>query len=653
MQSDQKKKNSSVKKTETSNVSTKKSKKTAAPFPVAGIGASAGGLEAIKLLLRHLPDNTGIAYVIVQHLAPHFESILPKLLEKETRMKVHKVEDKIPLKPNEIFVIPPDTYMDIVDGHLTLFPRESKRGIFLPIDYFFKKLAKLYCNKAIGILLSGTGSDGTQGFKDIKAEGGITFAQDETAAFTGMPRSAVDSGFVDFILPVDKIAAELNDIIRHPYTSLSEADLQTADEKELRRILVILLNKKGIDFSLYKQTTVNRRILRRMALNHKKNLQDYIQTLREEDKEVEQLYQDLLINVTNFFRDPLVFLALRKKVLPQVFKERKAGETVRIWVSGCASGEEAYSFAITIFEYTTKNAISVPFQVFATDLNPLAIAKARTGIYSPGSVENVSPELLKKYFLPTEGNFQVIKSIRDVCVFATHNMLSDPPFSRMDIVSCQNVMIYFEPNLQQKVLKTFHYALNPNGFLLLGKSETIGSNTDLFAHPDKELKVYTKKNGGGHFDLDFSYPNTRNYHQKNADTVILNKEKTSEVDIQKLSDNILLTQYVPASVVVNSELMIQRFHGATSRFLEPAQGKASLNVLKMLREDLVLELRSLIYKAKKEKVSAEKNGIEVHTNNHAETVNLEVIPLLAASAEPYFLILFKGGPEKPAGYKNG
>lgn len=619
----------------------KSSKKDHRQFPVAAIGASAGGLEAIKIFLQNLPGNTGIAYVIVQHLSPHYESILPKLLEKETKMKVHKVEDEMPLQVNEIYVIPPDTYMNIVDGHLTLFPRENKQGIFLPIDFFFKNLARLYKHKAIGILLSGTGSDGTEGFKDIKAEGGITFAQDGSAAFTGMPRSAVDSGFVDFVLPVQKIAAELNDILKHPYTSLSESDLQTANEKEMRRILVILLNQKGIDFSLYKQTTVNRRILRRMALSHKKRLEDYTEMLRVDNKEVEQLYQDLLINVTSFFRDQSMFQALREKILPQLLKDRNTTDTIRIWISGCATGEEAYSFAITVFDYLYQNKLTVPFQVFATDLNPLAIERARTGIYHPGALENVSPELLQKYFMAIEGNFQIIKSIRDVCVFATHNMLTDPPFSRMDVVSCQNVLIYFEPGLQQKVIKTFHYALKSQGYLLLGKSETIGSQTDLFGQTEKEVKVYTKNNGAGHFNLDFSFPASRSYRPAPPNSNTLNKETASQTDVGKLSDNILLTQYVPASVVVNSELLIQRFHGATSRFLQPAQGKASLNLLKMLREDLVLELRSLLYKVRNEKVAAEKKAVQMQNGNRTDLVDLEVVPLLASSAEPYFLILFK------------
>lgn len=285
----------------------------AAPFPIAGIGASAGGLEALRTFLENLPDDTGIAYVIVQHLSPDHESILPELLEKKTAMPVHKVEDRMAINSNNIYVIPPNTYMSIIDGHLTLSPRVNKTGAFLPIDFFFKNLASIYQNKAIGILLSGTGSDGTIGFKDIKAEGGITFAQDDSADFSGMPKSAIDAGFVDFILSPDRIAKELNDILKQPYTALPSINIPPENETELRRVLIILHNKKGVDFSLYKQTTINRRILRRMALNRKKNLEEYAQILREDDAEVNQLYQDLLINVTTFFRDDTIFQALKKR----------------------------------------------------------------------------------------------------------------------------------------------------------------------------------------------------------------------------------------------------------------------------------------------------------------------------------------------------
>ncbi len=628
----------------------------AAPFPIAGIGASAGGLEALRTFLENLPDDTGIAYVIVQHLSPDHESILPELLNKKTSMPVHKVEDRMAINSNNIYVIPPNTYMSIIDGHLTLSPRVNKTGAFLPIDFFFKNLASIYQNKAIGILLSGTGSDGTIGFKDIKAEGGITFAQDDSADFSGMPKSAIDAGFVDFILSPDRIAKELNDILKQPYTALPSINIPPENETELRRVLIILHNKKGVDFSLYKQTTINRRILRRMALNRKKNLEEYAQILREDDAEVNQLYQDLLINVTTFFRDDTIFQALKKKILPDLFKDRKTTDPVRIWISACATGEEACSFAITVFEFLSKKALNTPFQIFATDLNAAAIEKARSGTYHSGTMENVSDERLKKFFVKIDGHYQVIKSIRDVCVFATHNLLTDPPFSRMDIVSCQNVMIYFETNAQKKILKAFHYALKPTGFLLLGKSETVGNSTDLFAQRDKDLKAYTKKDGGNHFDYDFSFPALPSFSQTTSEVDKLNKERGKETDIEKETDKLLLSRYVPASVVVNNDLQILRFHGPTSRYLQPSFGKASLNLLKMVREDLVFELRALIHKAKKSGISSKKEDIQLVRNGVSDIVDLEVVPIGSFSNDPYFLILFKetAGPAfVPAKRNNG
>ncbi len=625
----------------TSENSAQAHEKGAAPFPVAAIGASAGGLEALRLFLENLPQDTGIAYVIIQHLSPSHESILPELLERKTKMPVHKVEDRMAIHSNNIYVIPPDRYMSIVDGHLTLSPRKNKEGLFLPIDFFFKNLAHVYQNKAIGILLSGTGSDGTDGFKDIKAEGGITFAQDNSASFKGMPKNAIDAGFVDFILPPQQIAKELSDLLKLPYTTLSSAEIELGKEAEFRRILIILHNKKGVDFSLYKQTTINRRIVRRLALNHQKSLEEYTGLLRANHHEVEQLYQDLLINVTTFFRDAGVFKDLTKKIFPAIFKNRKDTDRVRIWVAGCATGEEAYSIAIAISEYISEKGLRDGFQIFATDLSKGAIEKARTGIYRAGSLEYVSPDLLEKYFQKTDGHYQVVKSIRDNCVFATHNLLTDPPFSKIDLISCQNVMIYFEPKAQKKILKAFHYALNATGFLILGKSETIGASTDLFGQLNKESKIYTKKAGSNAFDFDFSFPTSPVFKPAATNTIKLNKEKGNESDMEKEIDNLLLAQYVPASVVVNNDLQILRFHGPTSRYLQPPFGKASLNLLKMVREDLVFELRTLLHKAKKEAIPVKKEDIHLSSNNGMEKVNIEVVPIRVSSQEPYFLILFR------------
>ena len=611
-----------------------------APFPVAGIGASAGGLEALKIFLENLSPATGMAFVIIQHLSPNHESILPELLEKKTTMPVVTVEDGVKLQANHIYVIPPNTCMSIVDGHLALSPREPGK-LFLPIDFFFSNLGHVYQNKAIGIILSGSGSDGTVGAKDIKAEGGITFAQDSSAGFSGMPRSAIDAGYIDFVSSPDRIAKDISDIVKHPYTRLSPSQIREEDESELRRILIILHNKKGIDFSLYKMPTIVRRILRRVALNRKQNIEQYIQLLRENNAEVEQLYQDLLINVTSFFRDPAIFKAVTKKLLPAIIKDRNQNDVIRLWVAACASGEEAYSFAIVISEYLSEKGLNIPFHIFATDLNQEAIEKARSGLYHGGNLDNVSPERMRKFFTKTDGHYQVIKTIRDSCVFATHNLLTDPPFSKMDILSCQNVMIYFEQKAQKKILKAFHYALKPTGYLLLGKSETIGSSADIFSQADKELKIYTKKERNIHFDFDFSFPPAPAFIETRSEADTLNKEKGKESDIEKETDKLLLSQYVPASVVVNGDLQVIRFHGSTSRYLQPVFGKASLHLLKMVGDDLAFELRSLIHKAKKEAAPVTKEGRYLLPNGNTETINLEVIPVRHFAPDTYFLILFK------------
>ena len=609
-------------------------------FPIAGIGASAGGLEALSDFLENLPTECGIAFVIVQHLSPKHESLLPELLQRKTKMPVHKVEDGMAVNANNIYVIPPDTYMSIIDNHLSLSERNKIKGPFLPVNFFFKTLAYTYKNKAIGILLSGSASDGTAGFKEIKAEGGITFAQDKSATFHGMPESAIDAGYVDFILPAKLIAKEIYDISKLPYTALSIEEDKPGGDSDMRRILIILHHKKGVDFSLYKQTTINRRILRRMALNRKKNVDEYTQMLRENDKEAEQLYEDLLINVTSFFRDLNAYKDLSQKILPQLLKGRKQNEPLRIWIAACATGEEAYSFAIIIYEFFSAENINIPFQIFATDLNETAIEKARSGIYSFDIMENISSERLNSFFVKIDGSYQVIKSIRDSCVFATHNLLTDPPFSRMDIVSCQNVMIYFEPNVQKKILKAFNYALKKHGFLILGKSESVGNFSDLFLQSDKELKIYSKKDGDKIHDFDFSFPAFPLVSPGKLNVDKLNKESGKEYDVDKETDKLLLSKYVPASVVINSDMQILRFHGPTSKYLQPAFGKASLDILKMIRDDLAFELSKIIQKVKKDGIPAKKEGIILIRDNVKEELSLEVLAVRYQTNSPYYLIVF-------------
>ncbi|WP_247233422.1 chemotaxis protein CheB [Telluribacter sp. SYSU D00476] len=611
------------------------------PFPVAAIGASAGGLEAISELLEHLPPDTGIAFVIIQHLSPTHESVLPELLANKTTMPVHKVTNRMRVEPNHVYVIPPNTFMSIMDGHLTLSEREkTSQGGYHSIDFFFSALAPVYQNKAIGIVLSGTASDGTAGLRAIKAEGGITFAQDGTARFQGMPQSAIDSGHVDYILPPRQIARELAALIKIPYAVKKPEELLRGHESELRKIQLLLFNKYGVDFSLYKQTTIQRRILRRMALNRFEHLGDYTRLLLEKSAEVELLYQDLLINVTSFFREPDVFQALGKKVFLAIMKDRKTLDPIRIWIPACSTGEEAYSFAICLFEYLSSKSITTPFQIFATDLDAEAIDKARAGIYPKNVLQSISPQRLKRFFTPTAGGYQVIKALRDTCIFATHNLLKDPPFSRIDLISCQNVLIYIEQNPQKKILQAFHYALKPSGFLLLGRSETIGSSTDLFAQVEQDLKIYKKKEAETTLNFDFTARPVPGIIDIDFDRGRPALEPP-EVDVEKEADKLLLARYVPGSVLVNKDLHIIRFHGDTHKYLHPAAGKASFHLMKMVRDELILELRGLIQRARKDGQTVKKEGIPFIVYDQVHEVNLEVVPIKAPAKEPCFLVLFR------------
>jgi two-component system CheB/CheR fusion protein len=614
-------------------------------FPVVGIGASAGGVEAVTELIENIPVDIGMSFVIIQHLSPKHESVLPEILQKRTSMKVHSVTDGIHIEINNVYVIPPNTYMSIVDGKLTLSSREPVKGIHHSIDYFFTALASLYQNNGIGIVLSGIGSDGTVGLQAIKSEGGITFTQDSSAIYNGMPDSASSSGFVDFILSPEEIAKELSRLVTMPYIIIPPEKVIADNESELRKVHVLLHNKRGVDFLNYKQTTINRRILRRVALNKQKDLKEYVKYLMTNAAEIDLLYQDLLINVTTFFREPTQYDVLNRKIFPALLKGRKPTDAIRIWIPACATGEEACSFAIALFEYLGDDAMTTPIQIFATDLSEMAIEKARAGIYNKNSLVNVSPQRLKRFFVKIDGHYQIIKAIRDVCIFATHNLLKDPPFSRMDIISCQNVMIYLEPKPQKKILNAFHYALKQSGYLMLGKSETIGSATELFEQINKEHKIYTKKLVSTNLHFDFHSNLSPRYSMPQNDEISIPTpvKQDTEPDIEKETDRVLLSRYVPASVVVNKDLQIIRFQGATANYLQPASGKASLHLLKMVRDELVFELRTLIHRVKKEGSAAQKENIHLTDNGNARTIHIEVVPVKPSSKDLYYLILFKEG----------
>jgi two-component system CheB/CheR fusion protein len=563
------------------------------------------------------------------------------------------------IEPDNVYVIPPAVYMTISDGHLVLIKKrqEDKRQVF---DYFLQSLAPVYQHKAIAIVLSGVGFDGTLGVQAIKAAGGISFAQDDSALFQSMARHAYESGYIDFILSPEGIANELAALSQQQYAVLSPVDGTEVNERALKKIHLLLHNRFGVDFSNYKGTTINRRILRRMALNRLKELEQYIILLRENQSELELLYRDLLINVTSFFREPSLFTALSKIVFPALFRNRKTGEPLRIWIPACSSGEEACSMAICLFEFLGEKAFTTSIQIFATDLSETAIEKARTGIYSRNSLQHVSPQRLKQFFVKVDGSYQIIKPIRDICIFATHNLLKDPPFSRMDLISCQNVMIYLSASAQKKILLAFHYALKPVGYLALGKSETIGGDTDLFEPVDKEHKLYIRKAISQSLPFDFFNQPARMPVLQQTYAEKAGVPPNTDMDIEKETDKILLSRYVPASLVINKDLQILRFNGPISEYLQPAAGKASLHLLKMVKDELVFELRGLLSQAKKTKQATSKEGIHLKGNGFNRSIRIEVNPVKShLFNDPYYLIVFKEGLEtdfqkgKPVALKRG
>jgi len=606
-------------------------------FPIVGIGASAGGLEAFLNFLTHVPTDLDIGYVFVQHLSPNYESLLPEILNRNTQMKVYSVTDNMKLEKNNVYVIPPGNTLTITDGHLQLIPQPSDKRNLHPIDYFLTALAEVYKNKAIGVILSGTGTDGALGLKSIKAEGGITFAQDDSAKYKGMPGHANDMGYVDFVGSPTEIANELAALINHPLAHKDPVEFTAELKNEQSKINAILNTKKGVDFSSYKQSTIQRRIMRRMLLNRLDTLEDYTRMLRENNNETEALYQDLLINVTSLFREPLMEQELTDHVLPALVKDRKNEDPLRVWVAGCATGEEAVTMAIILMEYMKKQYIALPVQIFATDLNEKAISKARLGLYAKSVVQALSEQRLKDYFIRVDGHYQVIKEIRDICVFAQHNLLKDPPFSRMDIISCQNLLIYLENSSQKRILHAFHYALKPGGFLVLGKSESISTAVDRFEPYSKRFKIYIRKNINAPVLFDFvprSYPVNRQENESDKKFT----ENRKEFDTEHESDKILLAGYVPPNILVNKDLEILRFRGPVAPYIEPAAGKASLQMMKMLKEEIAFELRTLILKIKKDQVAIRKE--KIFFNSLSKHVTIDIEPVKQNDKDIHYLIIF-------------
>ena len=612
-------------------------------FPIIGIGASAGGLEAFTQLFRSLPADPGMAFVLIQHLAPAHESMLTELLSKTTAMPVKEVKDGMTVDPNNVYVIPPDKEMIIFQGVLHLMPRGQTKGQYMPIDSFLRSLAQDRRNNAIAVILSGSGSDGSFGIRAVKGEGGIVFAQDETAKYDGMPKSAIDTGCVDFVLPPDKIAAELMRIMRHPYLAAvrhgETVQIMPEQENNLNKIFIMLRSANGVDFTSYRRSTIMRRINRRMLLQKIEGMEKYVAYLKENPSEIETLYQDILINVTSFFREPEAFDALKRSVFPHIVNKASVESPVRIWVPACSTGEEAYSVAIALIEYMDDNKISRPVQLFATDIDDIAVEKARKGIYPENISRDVSPERLRRFFEKTGGGYVINKFVREMCIFAKQNMVKDPPFSKIDLISCRNVLIYFGPELQKKVIRILFYALNPQGFLMIGPSETVGEFGGLFSVVDKTHTIYAKK--AEQLRPYFETPAVE-YDKEKAVGKKAEVQPAGVFDIQKEADAIVLTKYSPAGFVVNDALKILQFRGDAGPYLRPAPGRASLDLLKMVSEDLVAELRTAFHQAKKEGVPVRKERHRVEQGKLINYINIDVVPFRApASGEHCFLVLFE------------
>jgi two-component system, chemotaxis family, CheB/CheR fusion protein len=631
---------------------------------IVAIGASAGGIEALTDLMNHLPPDTGMAFVLVQHLDPKHHSILTELLARKTAMSVTEVSDGLPIKPDHVYVIPPNATMSISDHTLHLGPREESRGMHMSVDHFMRSLAEQKGNRAIGVILSGSGSDGTLGMAEIQAHGGVTFAQDEASAkYDGMPRSAVLAGCVDYVLPPKGIAKELARIARHPYLARKimsgAAEVVPSVGTGLNAIFQVLRRATGVDFTHYRQTTILRRIQRRMVVHKIDDIEEYAKFVQSHPAEIKALYHDMLINVTSFFRGPRVFETVKSMVFPAI-QQNLSG--IRVWTPGCASGEETYSVAIALIEYLGDRASQIPIQFFGTDVSESSVARARNGVYPENIQGDVSPERLRRFFTKVEGGYRVSKTIRDMCIFAQHNVLNDPPFSRMDLVCCRNLLIYLEPVLQNKVISLFHYALRPSGFLVLGTSEGLGSTTGLFTVEDRTHKIFLKKAGAAGQASVFSL-HSRAEHKEYGPVRMPAKPPESiwnYAEAQKEFDRRLLTQYAPATVFTNEDMEIIHTRGNVNRYLKLAPGRPSLSLLKMAREGLLIELRNAIGRAKKENIVVGKRNLRIKNGNGdgngegapvtdaTRLVNFDVIPVaLGNMKELYFMIVFQEAPPEP------
>lgn len=566
--------------------------------PIVGIGSSAGGLEALEQFLRQVPVGCGMAFVIIQHLDPTHKGIMPELLQRVTGMEVSQARDRMRVKPNCVYVIPPNKDMSILHGALYLFAPTAARGLRLPIDFFLRSLAEDRQEGSIGVILSGMGSDGTLGLRAIKEKGGVTLVQEPTSAkFDSMPRSAIDAGLADLVAPAEELPGKIIDYLRHALV-ITKADLplEEKDQSSLEKVIILLRSKTGHDFTLYKKNTVYRRIERRMSIHQINRIASYVRYLQENPQEVELLFKELLIGVTSFFRDPEAWDQLQGEAIPGLLAGRPAGGCLRAWSAGCSTGEEAYSLAIVFKEALERLNPTENFtlQIFATDLDGDAIDKARQGVYPVNIAANVSPERLKRFFVKDESGYRVCKEIREMVTFATQNIIMHPPFTRLDILICRNLLIYLTPELQKKLMPLFHYSLNPGGVLFLGSSEAVSAFTDLFAPLNTKARLFRRRETIIQVEP-LSFPASFVPALPGIPKEL--QMAKPAVNLQSLADQLLLQQFSPPAVLTNDKGDILYISGRTGKYLEPAAGKANWNIFAMTREGLRFELGSAFQKA--------------------------------------------------------
>jgi len=619
--------------------------------PVVGIGASAGGLAAFQAFFSGMPaDDSGMAFVLVQHLAPDHKSILADLVKRYTRMQVFEVTHGMAVKPNCAYIIPPSRNMALVNGTLQLLEPETQRSQRLAIDFFFRSLAQDQRQRAICIVLSGTGSDGTLGLRAVKGEGGMAIAQNPTSAeYDGMPRSAINTGLVDYVLPPVEMPAQLVAYVAHSFGKIRIpiSPLGPHADDSFKKIFHLLRAQTGHDFSQYKPNTITRCVERRMAVHHLAQLDEYARYLEQTPADVEALFRDLLIGVTSFFRDTAPFGALEQQVIPRLFAGKPAGSLIRVWVPGCSTGEEAYSIAILLQEQLQTLKQSFKLQVFATDIDRHSIDQARAAVYPASIAGDISPERLARFFVqePDGSAFRIHNGIRDAMVFSEQDLIKDPPFSKLDLISCRNLLIYLGTELQRRMIPLFHYALKPGGILFLGSSETVGEFTRLFAPLDRKAKLFLRKD-----DVEGSLrPRFSVFRlEQSIPRPSAKGPGQSKLSVREMTERTILQQYTPAGALINERGDILYLHGRTGQYLEPAQGEAGMNILKMAREGLQPTLTTTLHKAVVNKEPVHRPGLRVKTNGDFTTVHLIIQPVHMgpdAGASRLFLVVFKSLPE--------